>query len=46
MLAALTEEQKTEAESTLSNDIKDLPEGDIQKVWTEKVGRFGTDAML
>ncbi|MEH1919956.1 AAA family ATPase [Nostoc sp.] len=46
VLAALTEEQKTEAESTLSNYIKDLPEGDIQKVWTEKVGRFGTDAML
>ena len=46
VLAALTEEQKAEVESTLSEYIKNLPEGDIQKVWAEKVGRFGTDAML
>jgi predicted ATPase len=46
VLAALSEEHKTEVESTLSNYIKDLPEGDIHKVWAEKVGRFGTDAML
>ncbi|WP_375497876.1 AAA family ATPase [uncultured Nostoc sp.] len=46
VLAALSEEHKTEVESTLSNYIKDLPEGDIQKLWAEKVGRFGTDAML
>jgi len=46
VLAALSEEHKTEVESTLSNYIKDFPEGDIQKLWAEKVGRFGTDAML
>ncbi|WP_375513897.1 AAA family ATPase [uncultured Nostoc sp.] len=46
VLAALSEEHKTEVEFTLSNYIKDFPEGDIQKVWAEKVGRFGTDAML
>ncbi len=46
VLSALPDEQKAEVESTLSIYIKDLPEGDIQKVWTEKVGRFGTDAML
>jgi len=46
VLAALPDEQKAEVESTLSDYIKDLPEGDIQKVWAEKVGRFGTDAML
>ncbi|MBW4688826.1 MAG: AAA family ATPase [Komarekiella atlantica HA4396-MV6] len=46
VLAALSEEHKTEVESTISKYIKDLPEGDIQKVWAEKVGRFGTDAML
>nr|WP_225895975.1 ATP-binding protein [Dendronalium phyllosphericum] len=46
VLAALDSEQKAEVESTLSCYIKDLPEGDIQKVWAEKVGRFGTDAML
>ncbi|MBW4559033.1 MAG: AAA family ATPase [Trichormus sp. ATA11-4-KO1] len=46
VLAALPEEQKLKIESILSTYIKDLPEGDIKKVWAEKVGRFGTDAML
>lgn len=46
VLAALPDEQKFEVESKLSAYIKDLPEGDIKKVWAEKVGRFGTDAML
>ncbi len=46
VLAALDYEQKTEVESTLSTYVRNLPEGDIQKVWAEKVGRFGTDAML
>ncbi|WP_414563654.1 MULTISPECIES: AAA family ATPase [unclassified Anabaena] len=46
VLAALPEEKKLEIESTLSTYIKYLPEGDIKKVWAEKVGRFGTDAML
>ncbi|MBD2518339.1 AAA family ATPase [Nostoc sp. FACHB-973] len=46
VLAGLTEEQKAEVELTLSEYIKDFPEGDIQKVWAEKVGRFGSDAML
>ncbi|MEH2001038.1 MAG: AAA family ATPase [Nostoc sp.] len=46
VLAALTDKRKNEVESILSAYIKDLPEGDIQKVWAEKVGRFGTDAML
>lgn len=46
VLAALSKKQKAEVEAALSNYIKELPEGDIQKVWAEKVGRFGTDAML
>jgi predicted ATPase len=46
VLAALPDDQKTEIESTLSAYLKELPEGDIQKVWAEKVGRLGTDAML
>ncbi|MBW4428286.1 MAG: AAA family ATPase [Nostoc desertorum CM1-VF14] len=46
LLAALDGERKIEVEKTLSTYIKDLPEGDIQKVWAEKVGRFGSDAML
>ncbi len=46
VLAALPDKQKAEVESTLSAYAKELPEGDIQKVWAEKVGRFDTDAML
>ncbi len=46
VLAALPDAKKAEIESTLSAYLQDLPEGDIQKVWAEKVGRFGTDAML
>ncbi|MBD2724831.1 AAA family ATPase [Nostoc sp. FACHB-892] len=42
----LPDEQKNKVESTLSYYLKYLPEGDIQKIWAEKVGRFGTDAML
>ncbi len=46
VLAGLPDDKKTEIENTLSEYIKDLPEGDIKKVWAEKVGRFGYDAML
>jgi predicted ATPase len=46
VLATLPDERKEEVESTLSTYVKDLPEGDIQKVWAEKVGKFATDAML
>jgi predicted ATPase len=46
VLAALTDDKKAEIENTLSEYLKDLPEGDIKKVWAEKVGRFGYDAML
>ncbi|MFM6180975.1 MAG: AAA family ATPase, partial [Dolichospermum sp.] len=46
VLAGLPDEKKTEIENTLSQYLKDLPEGDIKKVWAEKVGRFGYDAML
>ncbi|MEH2157786.1 AAA family ATPase [Nostoc sp.] len=46
ILAALDGEQKAEVESTLSAYIKDLPEGDIKRVFAEPVGRLKTDAML
>ncbi|MFM9160253.1 MAG: AAA family ATPase, partial [Dolichospermum sp.] len=46
VLAVLTDDKKTEIENTLSEYLKELPEGDIKKVWAEKVGRLGTDAML
>jgi len=46
VLATLSKEQTAEIESTLSAYLKDLPEGDIKRVWAEKVGRLETDAML
>jgi predicted ATPase len=46
VLAVLTDKRKAEVEAIISTYLKDLPEGDIKKVWSEKVGRFGTDAML
>ncbi len=46
VVAALTDEHKAEFESTVSAYVKHLPERDIQRVWAEPVGRFGTDAML
>ncbi|PHM09399.1 AAA family ATPase [Nostoc sp. 'Peltigera malacea cyanobiont' DB3992] len=46
VLAALDGEQKAKVESTLSAYIKDLPEGDIKRVFAEPVGRLKTDAML
>lgn len=46
VLAALSPEKKTEVEKELTKYIKPLPEKDINKIWAETVGRFGTDAML
>ncbi|NEO14268.1 MULTISPECIES: AAA family ATPase [unclassified Moorena] len=46
VLAALPKEQKDEFDSTVSAYLKYLPERDIQEVWAEPVGKFGTDAML
>lgn len=46
VLAALPKEQKEEFDSTVSAYLKYLPERDIQEVWAEPVGKFGTDAML
>ncbi|AFY45832.1 AAA family ATPase [Nostoc sp. PCC 7107] len=46
VLAALDREKKVEVESNLSDYIKNLPEGDIKKVFAEAVGRLKTDAML
>ena len=46
VLAALPDQQKKEVEATLSYYLEHFPEGDIKKVWAEKVGRLGTDAML
>ncbi|MFA7239563.1 MAG: AAA family ATPase [Sulfuricellaceae bacterium] len=46
VLAALEASRKEEVEKILTKYLKDLPERDIQRVWTEPVGKFQTDAML
>ncbi len=46
VLAAQEEDRKVEVEQTLTDYLKGLPEKDIQRVWTEPVGKFETDAML
>ncbi len=46
VLAALDDRRKAEVEQTLTNYLRALPERDIQRIWTEPVGKFQTDAML
>ena len=46
VLAALPDEKKLEVETNLSDYLQHFPEGDIRKIWAEKIGRLGTDAML
>jgi predicted ATPase len=45
-LVALPDDEKLEVESTLSHYLQHFPEGDIKKVWAEKIGGLRTDAML
>lgn len=46
VLANLDDKQKSIVEERLIRYIKPLPERDLNKIWAEKVGRFGSDAML
>ena len=46
VLAGLEPERKKQVEKTLTHYLKDLPERDIKRIWTEPVGKFKTDAML
>lgn len=46
MLAALPDQDKKRIESLLSKYVSRLPEGDIRRVWAEKIGIFKNDAML
>lgn len=46
VLAALEGRRKDEVEKALTRYLKELPERDIQRIWTEPVGKFQTDAML
>ena len=46
VLAGMDEERKKEVESRLSEIVRGLPEKELTKVWSEKVGLFEADAML
>lgn len=46
VLAGLEEARRTEVEDILARYLKDLPERDIKRIWSEPVGKFKTDAML
>ncbi|MEH1847789.1 MAG: AAA family ATPase [Nostoc sp.] len=46
VLTALPDERKVEVEATLSTYVKNLPDGDIKKVFAEAVAPLKTEAML
>lgn len=46
VLAGLAMDRKKIVEETLTFYLKDLPERDIKRIWTEPVGKFKTDVML
>ena len=46
VLAGMDSENKGNIEKKLSDYLRPLPEKDINKVWAEPVGKFGSDAML
>ncbi len=46
VVAALSDSKRNEIESAVREYVRHLPERDIQRIWAEKVGHFGTDAIL
>ena len=46
VLAALSDEKKKKVQEKLTSYLKKIPEKDIKRVWTERIGKFNTDAML
>lgn len=46
VLAGMQMDEEKELEDKLSSYVRPLPERDINRVWAEKVGCFGNDAML
>lgn len=46
LIAGLDDAQRAEVESALTTYVRPLPERDIFKIWTEKVGLQDSDAML
>lgn len=46
VIAALSDARRKEVEAIFTSYLSKLPERDIRQVYTEKVGRFESDAML
>ncbi len=46
VLAALGDEKREHIQEKLTAYLKKIPEKDIAHIWTERVGKFHTDAML
>lgn len=46
VLAAMDESQKSEIEKKITTYLRPLPEKDIKRIWAEKVGLLGTDAII
>lgn len=46
VLAGKPDAEKEAMEATISSYLHKLPERDVERVWTERVGRFASDAML
>ena len=46
VIAGMEDESKKTLETIIGEYLHKLPERDVERVWAEKVGRFGADAML
>ena len=46
VLAALDDDRRREIQEKLTAYLREIPEKDIEGVWTERIGKFNTDAML
>lgn len=46
VLAGMDPEMKIDIEQKLTRFVKPLPERDVDKIWSERVGLYGSDAML
>lgn len=46
VIAAISEDELKDFESTLTKYVSKLPEKDIRKIWAERVGRFKDTAMV
>lgn len=46
VLAGLEDERRHDVENTLTTYLREVPERDIKRVWTEHVGKFRSDAMI